>query len=177
MAKKSNATAEHEADERELVRKSMSSAANRGGSPAQKKERRMTAGTYWLFQTGLYKRHQGRITRQVTFFALVGGFGFGCWRLSRELMNYGTAWQIGVPLAVFAACAWVAYRLVNLPRFADFLIAVEAEMAKVSWPTRSELIRSSMVVIATIVGLAAILFAYDWFWTFLFSRLGVVGHG
>ena len=29
---------------------------------------------------------------------------------------------------------WAAYRVVNLPAFADFLIAVEAEMNKVSWP-------------------------------------------
>ena len=42
-------------------------------------------------------------------------------------------------------------------QFADFLIAVEAEMAKVSWPTRSELIHSSLVVIITIIGLAAML--------------------
>ena len=31
----------------------------------------------------------------------------------------------------------------NMPRFADFLIAVEAEMNKVSWPSKAELIRSS----------------------------------
>ena len=37
---------------------------------------------------------------------------------------------------------WLGYRLVNIPRFADFLIAVEAEMNKVSWPSRGELIRS-----------------------------------
>ena len=34
-----------------------------------------------------------------------------------------------------------------MPAFADFLIAVEAEMNKVSWPTRTELFRGSMVVI------------------------------
>ena len=31
---------------------------------------------------------------------------------------------------------WFAYRLVNLSSFADFLIAVEVEMTKVSWPSR-----------------------------------------
>ena len=34
--------------------------------------------------------------------------------------------------------------VVNLPVFADFLIAVEAEMNKVSWPTRGELFRGSV---------------------------------
>ena len=35
-------------------------------------------------------------------------------------------------------------------QFADFLIAVEAEMTKVSWPSRGELVRSSIVVILVI---------------------------
>jgi preprotein translocase subunit SecE len=62
---------------------------------------------------------------------------------------------------------------VNLPKFADFLIAVEAEMTKVSWPTRAELIRGSVVVIVTLVFLAAMLTIYDLIWQFLLSRLGV----
>ncbi len=35
---------------------------------------------------------------------------------------------------------WLCFRLVNMPRFADFLIAVEAEMNKVSWPTRPRVV-------------------------------------
>ena len=38
-----------------------------------------------------------------------------------------------------------------MPAFADFLIAVEAEMNKVSWPTRHELIRASMVVMLVMI--------------------------
>ena len=60
-----------------------------------------------------------------------------------------------------------------LKRFADFLIAVEAEMTKVSWPTRSELIRSSLVVIVTIVGFAVLLWFYDAFWSLLLRHLGL----
>jgi len=137
--------------------------------------------TFWLFDGGLYKRNQGRITRQVTFGTLLFGIAFGCWRLSQEIGSwtafgrYGRAAEIGIPLALVAAGAWFAYRLVNLPRFADFLIAVEAEMAKVSWPTRSELIRSSVVVIVVILGLAIVLFGYDAFWKTLLSWLRVGG--
>ena len=54
---------------------------------------------------------------------------------------------------LLAACVWVSYRLVNVPGFADFLIAVEAEMNKVSWPTRTELFRSSIVVLIMIFAL------------------------
>jgi preprotein translocase subunit SecE len=56
---------------------------------------------------------------------------------------------------------WAAFRIVNIPRFADFLISVEAEMNKVSWPNRNELWRASVVVIVVIFLLTAILFGYD----------------
>jgi preprotein translocase subunit SecE len=68
---------------------------------------------------------------------------------------------------------WLGYRLVNWPRFADFLIAVEAEMSKVSWPTKTELYRASTVVIFTMAFLALLLFCYDAIWQFLFDLLGV----
>jgi preprotein translocase subunit SecE len=64
--------------------------------------------------------------------------------------------------------------LVNYPPFADFLINVEAEMVKVSWPTRTELFRSSVVVMLTIFGLAAILALYDVFWQWFLRLLGVI---
>jgi preprotein translocase subunit SecE len=62
---------------------------------------------------------------------------------------------------------------VNIPQFADFLIAVEAEMNKVSWPSRGELVRSAAVVIFVIFLLATVLFAYDLIWRQLFVFIGV----
>ena len=133
--------------------------------------------SFWheFFQFGLYKRSQGRITRQVTFGALAVTVAIGCWRLSESslMSNWGKSVQYAVPLAIFALGMWFVYRLVNIPAFADFLIGVEAEMVKVSWPSRSELIRSSAVVIITIFGLAAILALYDTFWSVLLKLLRV----
>jgi preprotein translocase subunit SecE len=84
------------------------------------------------------------------------------------------AWlQFGVPFLLLLVGAWIAYRAVNLPAFADFLIAVEAEMNKVSWPTWSELFRASLVVIIVIFALAAILFGFDIFWKFVFVKMGI----
>jgi preprotein translocase subunit SecE len=60
-----------------------------------------------------------------------------------------------------------------MPSFADFLIAVEAEMNKVSWPTRTELFRSSMVVIFCILFLTVVLFGYDMFWSLVLKITGV----
>jgi preprotein translocase subunit SecE len=128
-----------------------------------------------LFNLGLYKRSQGRLTRQVTFAALAITVLLGAWRLGVFLLDYGQTVQYVVPTLVAVAGLWIAYRVVNLPRFADFLIAVEAEVNKVSWPSRSELVRSTIVVLITIFALAAILFAYDLIWGWLLRLIGVTG--
>ena len=48
-------------------------------------------------------------------------------------------------------------------------------MSKVSWPTKTELFRGSIVVLMTIAFLAAFLFIFDVIWKFVFQALGVVG--
>ena len=73
-------------------------------------------------------------------------------------------YQLALPLLLLAAGLWASYRLVNVLGVADFLISVEAEMNKVSWPTRTELFRASMVVLILIFSLAFILAAYDLAW-------------
>lgn len=168
MSEQTNVTTEHEEEEMEG---SSRAAAGRTQVTKRKKDRQMTAGTHWLFQFGVYKKNQGRIIRQLTFAALLLTVAVGAWRLSE--IAHRAAFKYAVPLALLAVGGWVVYRLVNLPRFADFLIAVEAEMTKVSWPTRHELVRSSIVVIATIIGFAVLLWFYDAFWNFLLTRLGV----
>ena len=132
----------------------------------------------------VYKRNQGRMTRQVTFAALALIVGLGVWRLSQLLAVWyggvdtsltalsGGGADIGLvrfllPAALLAAGLWLCFRIVNIPVFADFLIAVESEVAKVSWPTADEVFRSSAVIIFLIVALAAILAGYDLFWWFV----------
>lgn len=126
-----------------------------------------------LFEAGLYKRSQGRIARQATFAVLAGAVILGCWRLSYQLVQFGSLWQFLLPMALGAAGVWICFRAINLPQFADFLIAVEAEMNKVSWPARDVLFRSTVVVMFTIFALAAILFLYDVIWKSLLSTLGI----
>jgi len=127
-----------------------------------------------MFTNSRYKRNQGRMARQLTFFAMLATVAVGAWRLSE--IQFG-GWLVpsaahGVlspqvfaryilPAIVLAIGAWAAFRVVNIPRFAEFLISVENEMGKVSWPSRSELYRASLVVIVVIFLLTAILFAYD----------------
>jgi preprotein translocase subunit SecE len=122
-----------------------------------------------MLRVGIYKRSQGRITRQVTFAVLASVVALGLLRLSTVLMAHGPYWQFALPGVLLLAGLWAAYRVVNVPSFADFLIAVEVEMNKVSWPSRSELTRASMVVLVVIFALAAILAAYDLLWKVLLS--------
>ena len=126
-----------------------------------------------LFTVGIYKRSQGRITRQVTFAALAIAISLGFFRLYQTLdASMGKelfGLSLWLPGLLGLVGLWVSYRAVNLPGFADFLIAVEAEMNKVSWPTRSELFRASMVVLICIIFLALILYGYDIFWRIIFQ--------
>jgi preprotein translocase subunit SecE len=128
-----------------------------------------------FFRVGVYKRSQGRIVRQVTFAALALTLLIGLWRLVWLLRGYAEpAWLCyGLPGVFAAAGLWAAYRSVNLPAFADFLIAVEAEMNKVSWPSRGELFRWSVVVIVMIFSIGILLAAFDLAWVKFFDFLGV----
>jgi preprotein translocase subunit SecE len=128
-----------------------------------------------LLSAGIYKRSQGRITRQVTFGAIFAGVAAGMYRLMQTMSDSPVAWRLGVPTVLLVAGVWVAYRLVNFPSFADFLIAVEAEMNKVSWPTRHELIRASAVVLVTMFVLTVSLLVFDTVWQQLFRWLRIVG--
>jgi preprotein translocase subunit SecE len=144
-----------------------------------------------LFSIGLYKRNQGRIARQATFAAFAVIVGLGAWALSKELGAYvsdvspnNPDWPIWkqnlvhyvLPLALLVVGLWSGFRIVHMPAFADFLISVEGEMNKVSWPSRGELFRASLVVILVIFFLAFLLYAYDLILTrilvFLDSAIG-----
>jgi preprotein translocase subunit SecE len=114
-----------------------------------------------LFRLGVYKRNQGRIARQVTFAALAIIVALGAWSWSEYFRDQGPELRYYVPLAILAAGLWISFRIVQMPAFADFLISVEGEMNKVSWPSRGELFRAAIVVMAVIFFLAALLFFYD----------------
>jgi len=145
-------------------------------SSMAKQKQEPSRGGFWseLFQFGLYKPNQGRIVRQVTFLTVAF---LGClvaWEVKRSaLLNSIGASGYLVMLALAAVMIWFAYRVVNYSVFADFLIAVEAEMNKVSWPTRRELWNASMVVMFVIFSMAAFLFLFDAVWTVVFEAIGI----
>jgi preprotein translocase subunit SecE len=125
-----------------------------------------------LFRFGLYKRSQGRVARQATFAALAVIVALGAWRLHEFFASSGSdVTRYFMPLIVLLAGLWLSFRVVQMPTFADFLISVEGEMSKVSWPSRGELFRATIVVILVIFVMAAVLFGFDVMWEFLLGWL------
>ena len=128
-----------------------------------------------LVSLNVYKRSQGRLTRQLTALAIALIVILGAWTLSQgPLSNYRDPVRTGIPLVLSALALWVAFRIVNVPRFADFLISVEAEMDKVTWASREELQRATIVVIATMVFIGLVLLAYDVFWVWFFTLVRIL---
>jgi preprotein translocase SecE subunit len=74
-----------------------------------------------------------------------------------------------MPLVLGALLLWFSWRIVNWPTFADFLIATEAEMNKVSWTTRKRLVQDTVVVLVAVFLLTTFLFLIDILWIQLLS--------
>ncbi len=126
-----------------------------------------------LASGALYKRNQGRLARQLTGLSVVAVVLFGAWSMSNTILSeYDRAISLGVPFAFALLGIWVAYRLVNYPKFADFLISVEAEMDKVSWPDRAYLVRATGVVLMVMILMGAYLAVWDIVWFQFFDFIG-----
>ncbi len=124
-----------------------------------------------------YKRTQGRVTRQLTAAAVSLIVLFGTYTLYYKLLSesQGAArMALGVSLGITFLGLWTTYRIIHWPRFADFLISVEAEMDKVTWSDWGELKRATVVVLVTMVILTAVLFLFDVFWQRVFTSTGVL---
>jgi preprotein translocase SecE subunit len=82
-----------------------------------------------------------------------------------------------VPMLFTVAAMWLAWRVVNYPTFADFLIATEAEMNKVSWTTRRRLVQDTIVVLTTVLLMTIFLMAADLLWGWALKSVGVLRIG
>ena len=129
-----------------------------------------------------YKPTQGLRMRRYTMvgFLLVGLSGVyslvshnmlrGDWVLRMPYAGENAFWRVvadlgGVaPILLSGLIIWLAWRAVNVPPFADFLIATEAEMNKVSWSTRKRLVQDTIVVMATVLLMVLFFLVVDAFW-------------
>jgi len=73
---------------------------------------------------------------------------------------------LSAALLICAVTAGVGTRIEGLDRrirsLIDHLIDTQSEMAKVAWPSRDQLTRSTVAVLVSIVLLGAFLFCVDW---------------
>lgn len=130
-----------------------------------------------LGRTDLYKPMQGWNARLYTGLGLGLIAAFGAWQLYDGWKDEDFYLRVGVPLVVAAVFGWLIVRILQFPPFADFLIATEAEMNKVSWTTKDDLIRATTVVLSTVVVMATFLFVVDRLWTFILQKIGVLMFG
>ncbi len=121
----------------------------------------------------IYRKTQGRWTRLGT----VAGVGIlvviGTWYLWSELPSSLLLFRALIPLVVLLGCFYVLLRVVNSKKPADFMIATEGEMKKVSWSSKKEIIGSTKVVIVTLLIMGAVLFLVDLVFMALMKFVGV----
>lgn len=112
----------------------------------------------------IYKRGQGKNTRLGTGLGLFAILVIGCVVLYQQLAAQSILIQTLIPAGICVVLSWLIFWLMNKPSVADFLIAAEGEIKKVSWSSRKEIVVSTTVVISVVlvmaIGLAVVDFAF-----------------
>ena len=128
-----------------------------------------------------YKKGQGFYTRIGTAVGVAILSLLGCWSLYRKLEGLSLessqvqAWvQAGIPAVLLLVLAGVVFKILNATKIADFMIATEGEMKKVSWSTKKEIITSTKVVIVTVMALSVMLAGVDFCFMWFFRAIGVL---
>ena len=126
----------------------------------------------------IYKPGQGKWTR------LGSAIGFGL------LIVSGAGWvyeeltifqspnllyiQLVVCLGIILGFGGLLWYLLNKPNIVEFMIATEAEMRKVNWPTQREITGSTWVVILGTLFLAVAIYLADVVCVFFFQKIGIL---
>jgi len=124
----------------------------------------------------IYKRGQGKHTRLCSAFGAAIIAGLGCLQLYKKLdaTDLGLWVKTMVPAVLFVALGLLIFWLVNKPSVADFMVAAEGEMKKVSWSSKKEIAVSTFVVIVVVILMAVLLGVTDLsFKLFFFEVLGI----
>src|SRR4030042_5883948 len=121
----------------------------------------------------IYKRGQGKYTRLCSAFAIAIIAGLGSLQLYKKLQagDLGLWAETMVPAGLFVILAILIFWLVDKPSLAEFLIAAEGEMKKVSWSSRQEIAVSTFIVIVVVIAMAVLLGTTDIGFRTLFTWL------
>ncbi|RKY22429.1 MAG: preprotein translocase subunit SecE [Planctomycetota bacterium] len=129
----------------------------------------------------IYKKGQAKNYR-VIFTAIISAFAiYAAWSWYR-LME-GKVWA-GVPVdwagaaVILAAGLFAGFYLSYVhPKVVDYLIATEEEMRKVTWPSKDELISSSIVVVVVMVVLGVVTVIFDFAFVHILNFLAKFSGG
>jgi len=121
----------------------------------------------------IYKRGQGKHTRLCSAFGVAIIAGLGCLQLYKKLdaTDLGLWVKTMVPAVLFVALGLLIFWLVNKPSVADFMVAAEGEMKKVSWSSKKEIAVSTFVVIVVVILMAVLLGVTDLSFKLFFSEV------
>jgi preprotein translocase subunit SecE len=159
----------------------LSKPSNSEGSkqaPARQGKSRFIAFLGNLARVDRYKPSQGKMARLWTAIGLGVIVGAGVLTLrDRYFIDMALLPSYLWPAGIAVLAAWFVWRIVEYPPFVDFLIATEAEMVKVSWTTKEELQRATVIVLVTVLILSLYLAGVDLAWSFLLRAIGVLKFG
>ncbi len=146
------------------------------GSPSKGSRRRIPAFLTNLFRGDTYKPSQGWNARLWTGIGLGLIVAAGLYRFYQTFLvdQYTVTVAFTVPVVIGVVLAWILFRILHYPPFAEFLIATEAEMNKVSWTNWNELKRATAVVLVTVLVMSVFLFGVDLVWSRLLQLIGVL---
>ena len=128
----------------------------------------------------IYKKGQGYWTRMGTAIGAIALGGLITWQIYDQVPAFFANTDKGRRVALISAAVFVAlysllaWRLMNKPGNADFLIATDGEMKKVNWTSRRELIGSTKVVILFMFAIALFLFFFDQVFSTVFYMIDVL---
>ena len=121
----------------------------------------------------IYKRGQGKNTRLTTGLVCFVVAAYGCVVLHQKLQAAtDSVWiETLIPAGVCAVFAALIWWLSNMSSVADFLIAAEGEIKKVSWSSRKEIVNSTIVVIIVVAAMSTGIALWDLLLGYFFSGI------
>jgi preprotein translocase subunit SecE len=144
-------------------------------SPGPGEPPRDHAGFFHVYKSGQgYWTRMGTVGAAALLILLIGHFFYTFLPTWSDTMRAHPRVMIGIVLAIVAGLSLLAFRLMNKPQNADFLIATDSEMKKVNWTSRAELIGSTKIVIIFVFLISALLFGIDIVFGYLFYFLKVL---
>ncbi len=120
-----------------------------------------------------YKKKQGKPSRQIAVCALAGCLAWLLIQVCSVFVSRqtGVLWLLTcVTMIVVSLVA--AFAFISRAKVADFLISVQSEIDKVTWPSLSEVKRATVVVLVLIVAMAVVMFTFDLVWQWFFQVTG-----